>query len=252
MARGLKLGLGIPLAILGVVLTLAGLALLVVVGADGRYTSPELQATADGNALLFDAIFVEGDLPISGSFATTLGADVTSDRGSLFIGIAPTEEVASYLAGVPVDQVTKLNVPGGELTTRSVAGNRTPEPPAGQPFWVAKAGGGPAESLEWTLDRGEWTFVVMNADGAAGIDVRGTATVNLPALGTATIVALALGIPALVAGILLIVSALRSKAEDRSGSVDTQTNDAGVAAGMPATGDRHRAVPPRPDGPGLP
>jgi hypothetical protein len=225
--RGLKLGLGIVLAIIGVVLTVAGLALLAVVGADGRYTSPELEATSDGHALLFDAIFVEGDLPISGTFATTLGADVTSDRGPLFIGIAPTEDVARYLAGVPVDQVTELNVTGGELTTRSIAGDRTPEPPAGQPFWVARAGGAGTESIEWTLDRGEWTFVVMNADASAGLDVHGTATVELPALGAATIVVLVLGIPALVAGILLIVSALRSKPDD------------------------HRRVPPRPDSPRL-
>jgi hypothetical protein len=225
--RGMKLGLGIVLAIIGVILTVAGVALLAVVGPDGRYTSPELTATADGHALLFDAIFVEGDLPISGSFATTLGADVTSDRGPLFIGIAPTEDVARYLAGVPVDQVTRLDVTGGELTTQSVTGDRTPQPPAEQSFWVARAGGAGTESIEWTLDRGEWTFVVMNADASAGLDVHGTATVDLPVLGAATIVVLVLGLPALVAGILLIVSALRTKPDDR------------------------RHIPPRPDGPRL-
>ncbi len=245
MARGLKLGLGIPLAILGVVLTVAGLALLAVVGADGRYTSPELEVTADGNAVLFDVVLVEGDLPVSGSFATTLAADVTSDRGPLFIGIAPTEDVADYLAGVAVEQVTSLDVPGADLTTRSISGARTPLPPAQQAFWAAQAGGAAAGSLEWTLDRGEWTFVVMNANGSPGIDVRGTATVDLPVLGTATIVVLVLGIPALIAGILLIVSALRAKADDRPGSAGAHASSIGATGPPTRTG----VVPPRPDGP---
>jgi len=238
VARGLKLGLGIVLAILGILLTIVGVALLAVVGPDGRYTSPDLQATAEGHALLFDAVFVEGDLPISGSFATTLSADVTSDRQPVFIGIASTDDVARYLAGVPVDQVTRVDVPSAELTTRSVPGDRTPEPPADQPFWVARAGGAGAGSIEWTLDRGEWTFVVMNADGSPGIDVHGTATVDLPVLGTVTIVVLVLGIPALVGGVLLIVSALRSKPDDRTRTF------------QPTASSHGRTVPPRPDEPG--
>ena len=66
MARGLKLGLGIPLAILGVVLTLAGLALLVGgIASDQKYwvrndiprsaslRPPEILVVPGGGALRF-------------------------------------------------------------------------------------------------------------------------------------------------------------------------------------------------------
>jgi hypothetical protein len=263
MARGLKLGIGIPLAIIGLMLTIVGLVLLAVVGVDGRYTSPALAATTDGNAVLFDAIFVEGDLPVSGSFATTLGTEVTSDRGAVFVGLGPTDEVARYLADVPVALAVELHLPDGRLTTRPVAGDRTPEPPGAQDFWVAQAEGSGPLGVEWTLDRGDWTLVVMNADGSAGIDARGTATVHLPALGTATIVALILGIPGVVAGVALIVSALRSRADERSPVAAARppgTAPSAVAAQPPhATPGRSNPSPsgeapppPRPDGPGPP
>jgi hypothetical protein len=200
--RGLKLGFGITLCVLGFFTSIFAVAILALVGPDGRFTL-ETDAATETRALVFDAISLREDLPRSGRLAATLSLEVSSDR-TTFLGVGPTPEVARYLRGVEVAHVVQVNWPGG-VRTEDVTGARTPTPPADATFWVASDQGSDP-SIEWTVRGGDWTIVVMNADAAAGVDVSGAVGVTLPILGPMGIVLAVLGVAMLVAGILLTIS----------------------------------------------
>ena len=239
MRRGVKLGVGIPLTLIGLFMTIGGVAILAWVGLDGSFTLPTTRAFGDGNALVFDEIALDPSFPTSGSLSTTL--DVTVDGGGkdVFVGIGRTDFVAKYLAGVPVDRIVQINWPGG-VRTEHVAGTATPEdPPAHKRFWKASDEGAQA-AIHWTLQGGDWTLVIMNADGSAGVDVTGSGSVTLPLLGPVGAAILAVGLIALVAGVLLTISGAK-------------TPKTGVAAPAPVAPAPDGAeggagpAPPRPD-----
>ncbi|HEX6131615.1 MAG TPA: hypothetical protein VF044_07770 [Actinomycetota bacterium] len=211
MAKGLKLWLGIPAMLLGIPATIAGLVLLAVVGTDGRFTTPTTSVRTDATAIVFRASIVDEDLrsgPASGSLATTVGVDVRSDDGPVFVGVGDADRVARYLEGAAVAEAVEVDYPWGTLSIDERPGSARPEPPGEQGFWLASSDRG---RLSWTVDTGDWVVVVMRPDAAPGLDVEGTATVELPVLGTVTVAALAVGVPLLVVGFLLVVSAIRQR-----------------------------------------
>ncbi len=244
MKRGLKLGIGIPLVIIGFFVTLSGVVLTVMVGPDGSFRLPSLRASSDGHALLFDAIYVRSDLPTSGNFSATLGIEATGDE-PVFIGIGPMEEVSAYLSGVPADRVVQVDWPGGVRTEPLPGGTASPEPPLSETFWEASESGGGTVAMDWVVREGDWTIVVMNADGGAGVDVEGTVTVTMPALGAISIVFLVFGLLVLVAGVLLTISGAKTP-KVSVGAIGGVSGEPGVPrahVAEPASG----TAPPRPD-----
>ena len=186
--RGLKLGLGIPVLLIGLFMTLGGVALLVLVGTDGTFT-----------------LDLDRNLASSGSFAATLGVTIGGHDGDVFAGIGPAADVARYLRGVHVDRIVQVNWPGGLKTEPGGGGRRTPPPPEEQSFWVAKAEGSTA-TFQWTVTGGDWTMVIMNADGSADVSVTASGSIGMPALGPISIGLLVVGLAILVGGILLTIS----------------------------------------------
>src|SRR5215212_8598733 len=59
--------------------------------------------------------------------------------------------------------------------TEAVSGDRAPADPAGEDIWSASTSGTGTQSLEWDIEDGDWSAVVMNADGSPGVDVRASA-----------------------------------------------------------------------------
>ena len=99
-------------------------------------------------------------------------AGVDADGEGLFVGIAPTADVDRYLSGVPHDEVDGLDIDGRSIDTVEYAGRagtRTPTPPGDESFWVVSTEGVGTLSIEWSLESGSWTAVVMNADASAGV-----------------------------------------------------------------------------------
>jgi hypothetical protein len=238
--RGLKLGFGIPLVLLGLFATLGGVALMVLVGPDGAFTLPETHASSPGNALLFDAIYVRGNLPASGNLSTTVTISARSDEQSIFIGVGPSTEVGSYLHGVSFDRVVQVNWPGG-VRTENTPGSRTPPPPGDQPFWEAMDEGTGERTVRWTVSGGDWSIVVMNEDGSRGLDVFGSVEVKLPILGPASVILLVVAILMLAGGIALTVSGARTP--------KTRTVAPGPPGAAPtaAAATDTPSAPPRPD-----
>lgn len=95
----------------------------------------------------------------------------------VFVGIGPDGDVDRYLGEVARDELIDFRRGRPELDPRQGKAPRTP--PGKQDFWVAEAEGSGEQSLTWDAEFGRWTAVVMNADGARGIDVEADAGVKL-------------------------------------------------------------------------
>ncbi|HEY7477538.1 MAG TPA: hypothetical protein VIB62_04800, partial [Actinomycetota bacterium] len=217
MKRGLKLGFGITLCVLGFFTSIFAVAILALVGPDGRFTL-ETDAATETRALVFDAISLREDLPRSGRLAATLSLEVSSDR-TTFLGVGPTPEVARYLRGVEVAHVVQVNWPGG-VRTEDVTGARTPTPPADATFWVASDQGSDP-SIEWTVRGGDWTIVVMNADGSQGVAADVGIGAEFDWLIWIAIVLLVVGAVTLLVGALCLFLVIRRG--------DAEPADAGAA-----------------------
>ena len=236
MRRGVKLAIGIPVAIVGTMFALSGLVVLAFVGFDGTFTTPPTSVSTDTHAIVLSASFVDEDLASRdlGSSSVTIAVDGEGD--DVFVGVGSAADVARYLDDVPYAEATRLSYPGSDLELRRVDGSERPTPPTDEAFWSASRKGD--GELTWDLDDGDWSVVVMNADGTAGVTATGTVTARIPALATAIAVMFLLGLPLVGVGVAMIVSALRRGDEPRRAT--------GRSPAPPPPG----SVPPRPDLPG--
>ncbi len=135
---------------------------------------------------------------------------VAAGSEPLFMGIAPADAVAGYLDGVAHDEITSWDSMQDDIVevvyTRN-EGTTDPAAPETEDFWVASVSGSGEQTLDWTIQSGEWAVVIMNADGSPGVsaDVRfGVATLSvLFPIGLASLV---VGLVALIGGGRLITS----------------------------------------------
>jgi hypothetical protein len=104
----------------------------------------------------------------------------------VFVGIARTDDVSAYLDGAAHAIVTDVDTePFGtdvDLTYRTTPGTEALEDPAEQGFWVASSDGPGTQDVQWDVEEGDWSVVVMNADGSPGIDADVRAGAELPFL----------------------------------------------------------------------
>lgn len=217
VARGLKLGLGIPVVLLGLAVTLAGVVLLVLVGPDGRFVLPENEARSSVRGLIFDGLSLSG-LPDDGAFALDVSIQVRDLDGTdeVFVGIGPRADVQRYLRDVALDRLIQANWPGGVRTERvSGPGFRTPAPPGDQHLWAVHDQGVEAE-IRWPASDGDWVVLVMNGDASRGLEVAGTVEIAAPALGPASIAIFVVGLLVLAGGVALTVSGARMPARTRT------------------------------------
>jgi hypothetical protein len=134
----------------------------------------------------------------------------TAKRGTpLFVGIATTPDVATYLSHVRHATVVRLDP---NPVYRTSGGHAPVTSPGAQDIWVAQATGTGPQSVVWPVERGDWTVVVMNAEGTRPVAATVSAGVTIPALGTAVTILLVLSGVGLVLAVVLLVASLRSAA----------------------------------------
>jgi hypothetical protein len=97
----------------------------------------------------------------------------------MFVGVAPTKDVDAYLRGTAHAIVTDVDYPDFHASYRTHEGSR-PAPPVAQRFWAATANGAGTQTLKWKVRDGNWSVVVMNADGSANVDARVSAGADAP------------------------------------------------------------------------
>jgi hypothetical protein len=89
--------------------------------------------------------------------------------------------VESYLNDVAHTTVTDVDFDPFEADYRREQGERSPASPAQGRFWADSAHGTGTQTLTWEVEDGDWSIVVMNADGSSGVqaDVKAGAKVPL-------------------------------------------------------------------------
>ena len=130
----------------------------------------------------------------------------TDPAQPVFVGIAATGDVERYLGRVSHSVLQDLR--GNERTT-PIAGGAPKAAPGTRSFWTAQVSGTGRQALVWPVRNGNWTVVVMNADGSRPVAVRadvGATVTWLPWLATGL---LAGGGVLLLLGTLLVVVPVR-------------------------------------------
>jgi hypothetical protein len=137
-----------------------------------------------------------------------LDVDPRSDK-PVFVGIARTDEVSSYLGDVSHSTVTDIDYEPFEASYSPHAGEGSPAEPAGERIWAASTEGAGPQTLTWDVEDGDWSVVVMNADGSRGVEADISAGAKLPFLTELGWSALGGGAILLLAAVALAVFGIR-------------------------------------------
>ena len=184
---------------------------------DGFLTTPTERLTTDGFAITSEDAHLRTDADLEWVPDAVIGDVRLSAEGAggadVFIGIGPAGDVRGYLAGVQHD--TLVEVRDGDPVYRSTPGGAPATPPAGQTFWVSEASGADP-TLTWALADGDWSAVVMNADGSAAVAADVSAGAEVPVLSTVIAVLFFLAAILLLLGAVLVAVPIRAVSRRRS------------------------------------
>jgi hypothetical protein len=184
--------------------------------------SENLDVNLDGAEWLVD----ETDLG-----RVTLDVESRADK-PVFVGIARTGDVSEYLRGVAHTEVSDIDY-GGPFTDdfdaayHDLNGRGRPTPPAESDIWVASEQGPGRQTVDWDVKDGDWSVVVMNADGSRGVDADISAGAKVSFLDELGWTLVGTGGVALVIGVGLMVLGIR---RPRNPSGPAPAGDAAPAA----------------------
>jgi hypothetical protein len=210
----------------GLLLTGGGLLWADQAQRSGDYVlSPRTEVSTSSYALTSDGIVLNtggADWIIDNFIGRARLEAAAADQGTaLFVGVARSQDVAAYLGGVDHHRVSDLG-PGwgmGPGMMTEVHGGAPTGPPGDRNIWVAQTSGTGTQVLDWRPQNGNWTVVVMRADGGAGIDVRMRVGATAPGLPWLTGGLLATGVVlALVGALLVAVGAHRAQHAPAAGA----------------------------------
>jgi hypothetical protein len=201
-----RLVLGIALVLVGLFATVAGVAIVVLVGPDGSVGLAPTRLLSSGVALTLPQL----DVPsLPAHQRVDLDVQTAPGKVPLFVGIGRSAAVDAYLRHAPIDVIEQIDWPGA-ARTETVPGTATPAPPAGQSFWVVHDQG-TAPQLHWRAEPGDWTLVVMRADAQTSIDVTLSGRVTIRALGPLGVAVLLLAVVVLGLGVWITVRAQKAR-----------------------------------------
>jgi hypothetical protein len=212
---------------------------------DGWLSSPQARASTDGYALVSDDISLDttgADWVIDDVLGRVRLEATVPGGDDVFVGVAPSSAVAGYLAGVARTRIDDLGdeqdrwgwdwISGGGAngyridpgTMSTFPGGPPASAPGDLTIWTASTEGRGAQTLEWAPEDGDWTVVVMPADGTSGFSADLSVAATAPGLPWLAGGLLGVGAVLLGAGVLLIVLAVHR----------AQSRPAPPAAGSPA------------------
>ena len=224
----------IILLIFGLLILLASLPLLIGGGSilgvnaflpddDGFFTSGDHRLDRDSYAMVTESADIDfgeewdggwgwcGDWD-SGDFVTIKieGKNNDSSKG-IFIGIADESDWEAYLNDVEYDEITDISLDPFKVEYKNHAGNSSPAAPTSQTFWIEEVYGTGLQILEWELEMGTYSVILMNDDGSRGVDADVAVGARVPwlfGLGVGLVVG---GVAALIIGILMVIFSLRGR-----------------------------------------
>jgi hypothetical protein len=128
----------------------------------------------------------------------------------VFVGIARTSDVTRYLRTTAHTTVTDLDYHPFHADYAPTGGARRATAPTTRRIWVAQAHGRGAQTLTWDVTDGDWSVVVMNADGSPGIDADVRAGANVPFLNEVAWAALGAGALLMLVSVALLYAGTRT------------------------------------------
>ena len=215
-------------AVLGAVLIFVSTGLLAGGGAllwadqtqrEGNYLFTETaDLDTDRYALTSDSIRLDtggADWVVNDVLGTARLQVTPDERGDeVFVGVADTDDVAAYLSGVGHHRLGDLGPPWGGARlgpgTTGVEGGAPEDAPTQLDIWVAESSGTGTQTVDWRPQDGDWTVVIMRADGDAGVSVQARAGATVPGLPLIAAGLLVAGGVMAIVGALLVVLAARS------------------------------------------
>lgn len=224
--------LGALSMLLGFGCAVSGFGTFRVVDSDGYISSGPGELTTTAAAIVAQTSEIEdrSDDPgfREGKVRVRIRA-ARSDGGEVFIGIASAEAVEAYLRGSPYEVVREIEFDPLAYEGDIVPGGRVPGSPAEAVEWVASASGRGEQELDWQVRSGSHAFVIMNADGSAGVTVEANLAVKLPYVRGFGVALMVAGVLLLTAGLLLIALPLRGRRSPPSaGGEDRQPDVTGT------------------------
>ena len=225
-ARILILIFGSIILLVGIALLVSGGALLVVntglTDSEGFITTNSYGLERDSYAIVSQPINIDiGEIagewgvwrPSPGDFVTIRLTALSNDPSkNVFIGIAPEEDVQSYLFDVYHHEVTRFSIsPSRDLTVEYTThpGESVTSDPASQTFWTVSQHGTGKQTLDWAPEAGNYWVVLMNEDGSAGVDSTITLGAKIPLLLTIGLALFGGGAIALIIGGIMIYFGVR-------------------------------------------
>jgi hypothetical protein len=140
-----------------------------------------------------------------------IAATSTNQAKPLFVGIARTEDVDRYLADVEHDQVGDLKLDPFSVQYERENGRAPAVQPAALRIWKAKATGTGTQTVNWPLESGHWSAVVMNADGSRNVAVDARLAAHVSYLWWVVAGLFVLGGLSLLGGGALVYTGIRTK-----------------------------------------
>jgi len=164
-----------------------------------------------------------GSLIDEGGLSKLRVAAESNDGKPVFVGVARTSDVTRYLRGTAHDIVTHVDYTPFHADYSTQPGDRSPGAPGGERFWAASTQGDGRQALTWDVEDGDWSVVVMNADGSAGIDTGVTAGASIGFLDEAGWISLGTGLALLALSGGLLYLGVRPRRGAPLGSTDQAT-----------------------------
>jgi hypothetical protein len=216
-------GRSIALIVTGALASLVAAGLLAVGGvalwgdaqkdSDGYLSTDTHRFEAGTRALATENLDIDldgGDLVMDTGDLGKVRLKVESrDDKPVFVGIARTSDVNDYLAGVSHTTLTDVSTSPFEADYDDHAGDRRPVAPADSQIWAASEQGSGKQTLNWEIHDGDWSVVVMNADGSAGVDADVSTGAKVPFLDELGWTAIGSGSFVLIIGVALLVLGIR-------------------------------------------
>jgi hypothetical protein len=233
----------VALIILGSVLGLVALAVLAGGGgvlwadqtqrdSEGYFTGSNHRIVSGSYAVTHDDLKVD-HLPgwVDGGKVVRLRIAATSESGRpLFIGIARERDADAYLANVAHSTLHDYDVDSSDQEYDAVGGTARPVPPASRQIWSASAIGSGSATLRWSLREGDWSVVLMNADGSKRVAADVKVGANIGYLGWVWAAMLVIGTALLAGAILLILRGGRRRGDEEEAAVSPTVAGTGPVA----------------------
>ncbi|MFZ1362405.1 MAG: hypothetical protein WAS05_05645 [Candidatus Nanopelagicales bacterium] len=246
MKRFFSVIFGILFLLIGLLLTASGTYLAATGGTQGKIMNPAGSAAGSGSALLFNDFAVDTGGIDTGKLADMAVGAKSLNGKELFIGLASTSDVITYLNDVPRDAVTGIST--DHATVTPIPGSATARPPAEETIWTNSAQGMEPSIILPSATAGS-TLVVMNVDGSPNVSMDLTVGVDSPRVFYASVALAVIGIILIIIAILLFRKAGKLKRQKKAAKL-AQAQAQAAAAQQPAPGQVPAQAPQTPAAPG--